>query len=722
MDAFIAYIDRFRADRSAALRSLFPRLAVAQVIVLLVVTAAQGSARYGLTLAFDLAPLALVCLFGRHALRDQPRAHGLLSAAGQAVLIAAAFHCGGAPFGVAFAAFSYMVLSAFNNWHVTAFASCFSLVGIVYTAVTGAITGVLLSASAHTYGIGAIMLFAGPFTVLAFIAQRDEETRDKESSSAEAQAPKLMGRGNTSRTDFLANMSHEIRTPLTAIQGFTDLLSDPATSAFERDEYVGTIRRNTSHLLQIINDILDLSKIEAGRMAFEAIPTEPAGLLRDVKALLHMSAEQKGLTFDVVYDTPVPELITSDPTRIRQILLNLASNAIKFTERGSVTIAAGFEHGESPRLYFDVRDTGIGLKDDQRERLFQAFSQADACTTRKFGGTGLGLVISQQMAEKLGGGIDVTSVYGVGSTFRVTIDAGDVQDVFFLDEPDETRQRVRAMLPETDLDETLGARILLAEDGKDNQRLISHVLRKAGATVTVVDNGADAVQAAMHAMRTEPFHVVFMDMQMPIMDGYVATQTLRDAGYVRPIIALTAHAMADDRHKCLEAGCDDYLTKPIDRRAMIERVQDAMLDGQLVFVRDAANVNLEARTQRPEERPAVDTNTPIRSTFADDADMAPLVDLFVAELPVYLERLLAAHADHDDSTCQHIAHQLKGAGSGYGFDDVTRVARVLEQDPAQRDDALNELQTLVSRIEAGHSNQATTTACPGDAKDDRASA
>lgn len=388
-----------------------------------------------------------------------------------------------------------------------------------------------------------------------------------------------------SKSEFLANMSHEIRTPMTAILGFAEtLLDEPEShcSQAERRRAIETIRRNGEHLLALINDILDLSKIEAGKIDVARTRCVPANLLAEVRALMRLRAEEKQLPLTIEYRGPIPERIDTDPLRLRQILINLVGNAIKFTKRGSVRIVARLLNDRPgiTKLRFDVTDTGIGIAQSQIARLFQPFTQADSSTTHEFGGTGLGLTISKRLAEMLGGDITVTSTPGVGSTFSLTIETGPLDGVVLLNLPSGTRglsQSAPVLSGENSLPKhfRIDYRILLAEDGPDNQRLIALVLEKAGAEVTVVANGQEAVDEVLAAeQRGSPFDVVLMDMQMPVMDGYAATQKLREYGYKGTIVALTAHAMADDRRKCLDAGCDDYTTKPIGRGHLLNVVAE----------------------------------------------------------------------------------------------------------------------------------------------------
>jgi PAS domain S-box-containing protein len=382
------------------------------------------------------------------------------------------------------------------------------------------------------------------------------------------------------KSEFLANMSHEIRTPMTAILGYADLLmedGDLTRAPEDRIEAISTIQRNGAHLLQIINDILDLSKIEAGKMTVESQVCSPIQLLSDVDSLMRVRADAKRLALEFDCEGELPESIHSDPTRLRQILVNLVGNAVKFTERGTVRVVTRLVRGERPRLEFDVVDSGIGMTGEQTQRLFQAFAQGDASTTRNFGGTGLGLVISKRLAEMLGGNVTVIKTEpGLGTTFRLTLAIGSLANVPMIATQGAMSTFVKNQGPaiqSASVAQLPGRRILLAEDGVDNQRLIAFVLRRVGAEIITVENGQLAVDAALAADdQGHPFDLILMDMQMPVMDGYQAVALLRAKAYGGPIIALTAHAMAGDRERCLRAGCDDYATKPIDRAQLLETI------------------------------------------------------------------------------------------------------------------------------------------------------
>ncbi|MBN1909863.1 MAG: response regulator [Pirellulales bacterium] len=383
-------------------------------------------------------------------------------------------------------------------------------------------------------------------------------------------------RANRVKSEFLANMSHEIRTPITAVLGFSELLSEPDLSVESRQDYVSTIVRNGEHLLGLINDILDLSKIEAGRMTIEKTACSPINIVNDVASLVRPRATDKGLALNVRYRGKMPETIQTDMTRLRQILFNLVGNAVKFTEKGEVDLLVEMADPpdvDDPRLKFTVSDTGLGIKPEQLARIFQPFTQADTSTSRRFGGTGLGLVISRRFARMLGGDITVESQFGKGSKFQVTITTGSLRGIQMVDGYAESLKP----RPETKTEAApafyFHGRILLAEDGPDNQRLISFILRRVGATVDIAPNGQIAVDKVLQSEEAgTPYDLVLMDMQMPVLDGYGATSRLRQMKCAVPIIALTAHAMQGDRDKCRSAGCDDYATKPIDRKALLSLI------------------------------------------------------------------------------------------------------------------------------------------------------
>jgi two-component system, sensor histidine kinase len=380
---------------------------------------------------------------------------------------------------------------------------------------------------------------------------------------------------NRAKSEFLANMSHEIRTPLTGILGFTDLLLAGGDDGelVKREEYLTTIQASGKHLLGVINDILDLSKIEAGRVEFDCESSRPDQIVQEVVRVLQVKAEEKALDLNVRWETAVPETIRTDASRVRQALINLIGNSVKFTASGSVTIAGRFiESAGRPQMQFDITDTGIGIAPEQIEHIFDPFVQADNSVTRRFGGTGLGLAITRKIARGLGGNLTATSTPGVGSTFTLTIDTGDVTGVAF-SSPAASEKPRPVTAASLDRQRAFAANeILLVEDGETNRKLIKLLLERAGARVTTAENGAIGCEFALR----RPFDLILMDMQMPVMDGYSAARKLRDAGLTLPIIALTAHTMSGDREKCLEAGCSDYLTKPIVPEQMFDLIERSL--------------------------------------------------------------------------------------------------------------------------------------------------
>ncbi|MBY0586765.1 PAS domain S-box protein [bacterium] len=407
---------------------------------------------------------------------------------------------------------------------------------------------------------------------------------------------------NSTKSQFLANMSHEIRTPITAILGLTEVVREEIVQTANRPdlaEHLDAVSRNGEYLLRLINDILDLSKLEAGRVDLEILPVSPHHLLRDVLEMLTPRALAKGITVELIHQSALPATLPVDPTRLRQILLNIGSNAIKFTQVGSVRIVSRLRgtRGSRPRWEVSVEDTGVGMSNEQIQRIFNPFVQGDNSTRRRFGGTGLGLTISKRLTESMGGSIRVESILDHGSRFTICIPLESLSGVPLITEaikPEMPPPATSIELPEH-------LKILLAEDGIDNQRLIAYILRKkAKADVTIVDNGQEAVQTVMeHWKSGHPFDVVLMDMQMPILDGYEATRGLRQMNYQESIIAVTAHAMSDDRKKCLEAGCDDFITKPIDVPGLLRIIANASNRRRSTRPTMTANPLLTSRESSP---------------------------------------------------------------------------------------------------------------------------
>ncbi|RMH26212.1 MAG: response regulator [Planctomycetota bacterium] len=375
-------------------------------------------------------------------------------------------------------------------------------------------------------------------------------------ATAEAREARIKAeKADAAKSDFLANVSHEIRTPMNAIVGYIDVLRSPETDPTLREEAAETIRRNADHLLALIDDVLDLSRLDAEHLMVETVACCPEEIVRDALRTVGPAAEKKGVRLETRFEPSLPAVTGGDPVRLRQILVNLLSNAVKFTDQGSVSVFAATQGTDT--LTIEVTDTGIGMTEEQAGRVFEPFTQADASTTRRHGGTGLGLTLSRRLARALGGDLVIArTTPGGGTTMRLTVEMRDVPVTPTLQPSTPHRNGVKGM------------RVLLVEDGPDNRRLLTYFLRQAGADVTEAVDGRDALSIVSTA--EQAFDVILMDMQMPELDGYQATRTLRASGLSTPIIALTAHASVQDRAKCLEAGCDDYATKPIGREALID--------------------------------------------------------------------------------------------------------------------------------------------------------
>ncbi|WP_290649142.1 ATP-binding protein [Aquisalimonas sp.] len=535
--------------------------------------------------------------------------------------------------------------------------------------------------------VGAVVVFHD----ITGIKRAEQERNARESAEAKSRA----------KSEFLANMSHEIRTPLSAVLGFADLLLEPELTESDRLNYIQSVRRNGEHLLALIGDVLDLSKINANKLEVEYVECSLHQVLHEVASAMQVRAYDKGLKFDLIYETPIPALIHSDPMRVRQILLNLLSNAIKFTGQGGVVLSARcLDPGtDSSRLELAVTDTGIGLSDAEIDELFQPFHQANPSTTRQYGGSGLGLAICRSLAEVLGGEIHVRSAPGEGSTFTFTLYQPIDAHAEMVDAPSVTADQLEADGQATEASRRLNGRILLAEDGVDNQLLLSTILRRRGLEVAIAENGEDAVAHALEALNNSaPFDLILMDMQMPKLDGYGATAKLRSKRYSGPIVALTAHAMAGERERCMAAGCNDYLSKPIARQELLAAVESYLLRDPPA---PAPTVALAS------ESGLDDSTSPLQSSYADDPDMADVVAGFVERLPAQIRAMRSVAADGEFDHLKRLAHQLKGAAGGYGFMPISREAESLEAAAREAtqagdvNDAVNRLASLCDRVRSG---------------------
>lgn len=514
-------------------------------------------------------------------------------------------------------------------------------------------------------------------------------TKELEKKTHEAQA------ASKAKSQFLANMSHEIRTPMNAILGYTEQLRRERHKFGPAErEYVDTVYTSGQHLLRLINDVLDLSKIESGRMEVTLEECSPHQIITQVIALMRVPAIDKGLTLDHQWIGPIPATMRTDAEKLRQVLINIIGNSIKFTEQGGIRVLTRLNRA-SGLLEIEVVDTGIGIPRDQLERVFRPFTQADYSMTRRYSGTGLGLTISRRIAELLGGTLTVESEIGSGSIFKLTIDPGELEGVTMLAAPPAVN-----IVPATGADSEQAMphlrplRVLLVEDGDINRRLIHLVLQRHHCDVVDAENG----QVGVNLTLEREFDVILMDMQMPVKDGYTATSELRSRGVTIPIMALTAHAMSGDEERCLQAGCTCYLTKPIDEYRLVQKLAEVTCS----TLTEPAAVEPTPATAVPNvsEVEALHCDLPL-----DDQEFRSIIEEFAVRMEHRLceAREFARHKDWH--ALAQFAHWLKGSGGTVGFHQLTAPSSNLERmAKAEAGDqvelSLRELHQLLGRIQA----------------------
>jgi PAS domain S-box-containing protein len=488
---------------------------------------------------------------------------------------------------------------------------------------------------------------------------------------------------NRAKSDFLANMSHEIRTPMNAILGFTELLrrKGRTPSVEEQRRHLDTIHSSGKHLLELINDILDLSKVESGRLELEEVRFPAHGVVHEVMHVLNVKALEKGIALRMNLPDPLPATIQADPSRLRQIITNIVGNAIKFTQQGEVVISVrlGQAGNGEPRLRIDVQDTGVGIPHDKLEAVFEPFTQAESSTTRRFGGTGLGLTISRRFARAMGGDITVSSELGKGSTFHISIDPGPLAGIAML--PPE------ALWQDTQRPEAItSARwrfppktILVVDDGAENRELVRLVLEETGLSVIEAENG----QVALDRLAKEHVDLILMDMQMPVMDGVTATRRLRAMGIQVPVLALTANAMKGFEAELNEAGFTGFHTKPLNIDALLADLgvrRGGQQDAVTADYDSADTTALKSSTATADNHQdaPVDDMSPVVSRLSQHPKLRNVVRRFIEQFPAKEQAMDDALAEANWEELAQLAHWLKGAGGSVGFDALFEPARDLE--------------------------------------------
>jgi len=511
---------------------------------------------------------------------------------------------------------------------------------------------------------------------------------------------------NRFKSEFLANMSHEIRTPMNAILGFAEVLK----RGYDKDSkdsarYLNTISSSGHHLLNLINDILDLSKVEAGRIEIEKIQTPVHHIIYEVMQILQVKANEKSIYLKYEPTGPLPETINTDAAKLRQIITNLLGNAIKFTDSGGVTIKTSLQQtDENSTLLIDIIDTGIGMTAPQAEAIFNPFTQADSSITRRFGGTGLGLTISKQFAEAMGGGITVESEEGKGSRFITSISTGSLAGIKLLSIDEILANQWQA-------DDSLkkqwqfsNTKVLVVDDGEENRELLDVVLSEVGIDVVAAANG----QLALDRIAEQSFDMVLMDVQMPVMDGFTAVGILRKTQPTLPVIAMTADAMSGAEKRCLDAGYSEYMTKPVNIDALLARLAE-VLGGELVTLEEKTVSQLQDRHVAVGQVEKIYSSLPM-----SNLKFRSVVEKFIVRLNEQVAVIYSAWEQRDYKALKKLGHWLKGSSGTVGFNQFVEPARKLEQFAIDRDDAnieetIQTLQLLNARLAIEDSSSATVS-------------
>lgn len=480
-------------------------------------------------------------------------------------------------------------------------------------------------------------------------------------------------RASRAKSSLLTDVSHEIRGPMVSILGYSELLSAPDVGDEARTRYAAAIHRSGQHLMEIINDILDTARLEAGKMSYVVEPVQVSRILSDVDAAMCIRAQQRRLEFEIAIDTPVPEYIRTDPLRLRQILLNLVGNAIKFTDSGRVSVRARFDDARK-RMAFDVIDTGVGLSSVQVERLFERFVQVHAANQSQ--GSGVGLALSRSIARELGGDISVTSAVGNGSTFTLDLPVGDLEGVPVVSHVWANVAHSSGTFAATDVRLTLNA--LVADDDADIRALTVEFLTAAGASVEQATDGEQVLALMLPRLECgNPPDVVLLDMHMPLLDGYDTASLLRKAGYRGTIIALTGSVGESERQRCIDAGCDEYAAKPIRRLLLLQMLSRA--SHQAPGTGPSASDVTSAPTVGDANLENLEKLEPLESTLADDPIVKPMLPQVLAGLGARKARLEQALAQSDLVEVGQLAHDLIGLGGTFGYDELTARARQLSR-------------------------------------------